>query len=85
MPDLTSTTVTTNVLKCPIVLEDGSKITYNIPDPQSNLTKSDLTSSSASTGFIGYIINESLVLKDGYQAVGSEDPYYYTTEKIVFD
>lgn len=85
MPDFTSTSVTTNVLKCPIILENGKKITYNIPDPKSGLTKNDLENESSNTGFLGYAINNNLILKDGYQPTGNEDPYYYTTEKIVFD
>lgn len=85
MPDVTSTTTTTNVLKCPLKLEDGSKLTITVPDPKSDLTKDMICEGTNATGFIGYILDENMINKDGVEAVGEETPYYYTTEKIIFD
>lgn len=85
MPDLTSTTVTTNVLKIPIKLYDGSKITYNLQDPKTGLSKNDLIDETKDTGFAGYVVSENLIDKNGLQGVETQDPYYYNTEKIIFD
>lgn len=85
MPDLTSTTVTTSTLKVAIVLENTKKVNINIPDPVEGLTKAQLETPDNEKGFVGYIISESLINKGGYMATGSDDPYYYTTEKIIMD
>ncbi len=85
MPDLTSTTVTTSVLKVPFTLEDGNKLTVNLPDPQPNLSKDDITGSTGDKNFAFYIVSENLISKDGIAATGVGEPYYYNTEKIVFD
>lgn len=85
MADLTSSTVSTTTLKVPITLDDGSKISYNIPDPVSGLSKSDLETPSSATGFAGYVVLENMILKDGAEGTGTGDPYYYETSKIIFD
>lgn len=86
MPDLTSTTVTTSTLKVPILLENGKSITINVPDPINNLTKNDLALSSSEKGFAGYLVNENLIVtQDAVMAVEVGDPFYYNTEKIIFD
>lgn len=85
MPDVTATTVSTTVLKVPIILEDGSKITYNLSDPKDGLTKDDITDQTKTTGFAGTLVNDQLINKGGYRPEDVGEPYYYNTEKIVFD
>lgn len=86
MPELTSSTVETNVLKVKIILDDGKSVTYNIQNPVANLTKNDVANASDDQGFAGYIVSENLLnVDDGAQAVDVGDAYYYQTQKIIFD
>lgn len=85
MPDLTSTTVTTNVLKVKIELDNNKSITYNIQNPKTGLSKDDVENASKETGFAGYMVNENLIKNGSAMAVEVGDAYYYETQKIVFD
>lgn len=85
MPDVTSTSVTTSVLKCPIILENGKKLTINVNNPKENITQAELENSSGEKGFVGTLINEQMINSGGYQALEADHAYYYTTSTITID
>lgn len=82
MPELKNTTTTTKVLRVVFSMENNSTITFTLQDPKDNLTLNDVKG----TGKFGdYIINESMLLKDGLQAVDCKESSYYTTQKVTID
>lgn len=65
-----------SVLKMPLVLQNGKKITINLSDPKQNVTQAQCQT------FTNHLIANNVISYGGYGVVSAEPAYLYNTNEI---